>query len=74
VATVPPAGARALAATPVAHPVTEHRELKLGMTPSEVRALLGEPTDELVFDRRTRWLFLDCTVIFQDGKVVEVRF
>jgi hypothetical protein len=44
------------------------------MTPADVRALLGEPADELVFDRRTRWVFPDCTVIFEDGKVVEVRF
>lgn len=53
---------------------TESREIKPGMTPAEVRALLGEPREEVVFDRRTRWTFPDCTVIFEDGKVIEVRF
>ena len=30
--------------------------------------------DELVFGERTRWTYPDLTVIFENGKVKEVRF
>ena len=72
-----PAAAGAPAALALAAPSrrpTESREIRPGMTPAEVRALLGEPGEEVVFERRTRWTFPDCTVIFEDGKVAEVRF
>jgi hypothetical protein len=43
------------------------------MTTAEVRARLGEPREEVVFDRGTRWTFPDCVAIDEGGKVVEVR-
>jgi hypothetical protein len=47
--------------------------IKPGMTTAEVRVLLGEPREEVVFDRRVRWTVPDCWVILEDGKVLEVR-
>ena len=44
------------------------------MTFDEVKGLFGEPTGEVVFGNKTRWSFADITVIFEDGKVTEVRF
>jgi Zn-dependent protease with chaperone function len=73
------AAARALASvvsTPADRPPTPtpRHEIKTGMSMDDVRAVLGPPADELAFERRTRWTFPDCAVIFEDGKVVEVRF
>jgi membrane protease subunit (stomatin/prohibitin family) len=49
------------------------REIKPGMTPDEVRTIFGEPTGEVVFGNKTRWTFADLTVIFENGKVSEVK-
>ena len=63
-----------LALAAPARGASDRRDIKLGMTPAEVRTLLGEPQEEVVFDFRTRWTFPDCTVIFDDGRVVDVKF
>jgi Zn-dependent protease with chaperone function len=44
-----------------------------GMTPDEVRRLLGEPESALVFGERLRWAYPDRTVVFEGGVVSEVR-
>mgnify|MGYP000066607127 FL=1 len=44
------------------------------MSLDEVKGLFGEPTGEVVFGNKTRWSFADITVIFEDGKVTEVKF
>jgi hypothetical protein len=44
------------------------------MTPEEVRAILGSPRDELVFGDKTRWTYPDLSVVFERGKVKEVKF
>jgi len=44
-----------------------------GMTMDEVRAALGEPESALVFGERLRWAYPDRTVVFEDGRVAEVR-
>jgi membrane protease subunit (stomatin/prohibitin family) len=62
------------AAPPPAPYSTGKRELAPGMTPDEVKGIFGEPTGEVVFGNRTRWSFGDITVIFEDGKVTEVKF
>jgi hypothetical protein len=49
-------------------------EIKRGMTPSEVRDILGRPKHELTYGSRVRWRYEDVTVIFEDGRVKEVRF
>jgi Zn-dependent protease with chaperone function len=53
---------------------TQRDEIREGMTPEEVRDLLGAPEREVVFGTRTRWSYPDLTVVFRRGKVVEVRF
>jgi membrane protease subunit (stomatin/prohibitin family) len=50
------------------------RELKPGMTFDEVRGLFGEPAGEVVFGNRARWTYPDITVVFEDGKITEVKF
>ena len=50
------------------------RELKPGMTFDEVRGVFGEPSGEVVFGNRARWTYPDITVVFEDGKITEVKF
>jgi hypothetical protein len=45
-----------------------------GMSPHEVRTRLGPPEKEVVFGRRTHWTYPGGAVVFEDGKVAEVRF
>ncbi len=72
----PPVGAAALMApAALAAPGSTHRtEIRPGMTPADVRAILGSPRDELVFGEKTRWTYPDLSVVFEKGKVKEVRF
>jgi hypothetical protein len=67
-----PAPARATA--PAAPPSTTKKEIKVGMTPLEVLDTLGRPQKELTFQNTTRWTYADLTVIFENGKVKEVKF
>jgi hypothetical protein len=48
--------------------------IKVGMTPVEVRGVLGEPLEELAFGTRTRWRYPDLIVIFESGRVSSVKF
>jgi hypothetical protein len=43
------------------------------MSPDEVMRILGEPDSALVFGERLRWAYPDRTVVFEDGRVSEVR-
>jgi hypothetical protein len=36
--------------------------------------VLGRPQKELTFQNTNRWTYPDLTVIFENGKVKEVRF
>ncbi len=65
-----PGPAAAAAVAPTRRPAAEIRP---GMSPDDVRRLLGSPTEELLFGDKTRWTYPDRTVIFEDGKVKEVR-
>jgi len=49
------------------------REIKPGMNFDEVRGLFGDPQGEVVFGNKARWTFADLTVVFEDGKVTEVK-
>ncbi len=60
----------AAAAAPTRRPAAE---VQPGMPPDEVRRVLGPPAEELVFGEKTRWTYPDRTVIFENGKVKEVR-
>jgi len=53
---------------------TKRTEIRRGMTQDEVRAALGDPETEVVFGRKTQWTYPAMTVVFESGKVVDVRF
>ena len=54
-------------------PGSTPREITAGMTTDEVLALLGQPEDRLGFGRRARWVYPDTTVVFEGGRVTDVR-
>ncbi len=55
-------------------PGTVKKEIKAGMTALDVIDILGRPQKELTFGNTTRWTYPDMTVIFENGKVREVKF
>ena len=63
---------------PGSHPVasggTSKKEIKAGMTPLEVLDILGKPQKEVTFENKSRWTYPDLTVVFENGRVKEVRF
>lgn len=50
------------------------KEIKVGMTPLEVIEILGKPQKEVAFQTQSKWTYPDLTVIFENGRVKEVRF
>jgi membrane protease subunit (stomatin/prohibitin family) len=50
------------------------REITPGMSFDEVKGVFGNPTGEVVFGNKARCSFADITVVFEDGKVTEVKF
>jgi hypothetical protein len=50
------------------------KEIKTGMTPLEVLDILGKPQKEVTFENKSRWTYPDLTVVFENGRVKEVRF
>jgi Zn-dependent protease with chaperone function len=50
------------------------KEIRQGMTPDEVRAVMGEPERDVAFGARRHWTYPGLTVVFDDGRVVEVKF
>lgn len=71
-----PPGTSALASTAPARAAgqTDRAEIKPGMSPDQVRQILGGPSEELVFGETARWTYPDLTVLFEKGKVKEVKF
>jgi len=53
---------------------TTKKEIKVGMTPLDVINVLGKPDREVAFENKTRWTYPDLTVIFENGRVKEVKF
>jgi hypothetical protein len=68
------AAARAAAPAPARPATSEKKEIKVGMTPLEVIDVLGRPQKEVSFQNQQKWTYPDLTVIFENGKVKEVRF
>jgi membrane protease subunit (stomatin/prohibitin family) len=71
------AGAAAKPGAPAAAPSPAggaKREIKPGMTFDEVRTAFGDPQGEVVFGDKARWTYADLTVIFESGKVADVKF
>ena len=50
------------------------QRIKAGMTEQEVREVLGAPDEEITFGAATRWTYPDLTIVFEGGRVKEVRF
>ena len=67
-----PAAPRPVSAA--AAPTTTKKEIKTGMTALEVIDTLGKPEKEVNFENKSRWTYPDLTVIFENGRVKEVRF
>ena len=44
------------------------------MTADEVRRALGDPQAEVVFGEKTRWSYPDLTIVFEKGRVADVKF
>ena len=44
------------------------------MTPAEVKAVLGLAQEELRFANPERWTYPSVTVIFEGGRVKDVKF
>ena len=53
---------------------TPKKEIKVGMTPLDVINVFGKPDREVTFENKTRWTYPDLTVIFENGRVKEVKF
>ena len=50
------------------------KEIRVGMSPEEVRSILGKPKDEVVFGNRSKWVYPALTVVFENGRVKDVQF
>jgi Zn-dependent protease with chaperone function len=57
-----------------AAPASGKKEIKPGMSAAEVRAMLGKPKEEVVFGAKSSWTYPAFTVIFEGGRVTEVKF
>ncbi len=71
-AVAPAAPAPAPAAAPA--PPAKDTALHQGMTTAEVKALAGEPVKKVTFGTKTMWNYGGFEVIFENDKVVDVKF
>ena len=69
-----PMAAAAPAAAAPAPAKTVKRDIKVGMTALEVIDIMGKPQSETNFQSQSKWVYPDLTVIFDNGRVKEVRF
>jgi hypothetical protein len=53
---------------------TTAAEIKVGMTPLEVLDALGKPAKETTFQAQSKWTYPELTILFENGRVKEVRF
>lgn len=78
-ARVRPPSARAPGAPPASGQsaggrATARRDIKPGMSPDQVRAVLGPPVKEVTFGQTARWTYPDASVLFENGRVKEVKY
>jgi membrane protease subunit (stomatin/prohibitin family) len=67
--------AKPAVAAPAAAPAPGvKREIKPGMSFDEVRGIFGAPQNEVAFGDKARWSYADITVVFEGGKVTDVKF
>lgn len=50
------------------------KEIKAGMTPLQVIEVLGKPANAMTFENRERWSYPDLTIVFENGRVKDVKF
>jgi Zn-dependent protease with chaperone function len=50
------------------------QRIKTGMSEKEVEGILGAPDEVVAFGARMRWTYPDLSVVFEGGRVKEVRF
>ena len=50
------------------------KEIRPGMSATEVRTLLGKPKEEVAFGAKSIWTYPAFSVVFENAKVVEVKF
>ena len=55
-------------------PASPLARVEPGLDAEEVRARLGAPAQEIVFGERTHWRYPGGTVVFERGRVSEVRY
>jgi hypothetical protein len=53
---------------------SSNKEIQVGMTEDEVRALLGAPSERVTFGSQVKWSYPNLSVVFERGKVKDVRF
>jgi Zn-dependent protease with chaperone function len=53
---------------------TKRTEIRSGMTLDQVRSALGAPAEEVVFGEKTQWTYPAMTIVFENGRVIDVRF
>lgn len=71
----PPADERPRAGSSGTRPAASaKKELKVGMTALEVIEIMGKPQSEVSFQNQTKWTYSGVVVIFENGRVKEVRF
>jgi hypothetical protein len=49
-------------------------EIARGMSMQDVEDVMGEPDEKLKYGSRVKWVYSDMTVIFERGRVVDVKF
>ncbi len=59
---------------PVAPSSGAAKEIQIGMTENQVRALVGPPSDQVAFGGKSKWTYPGMTVVFEGGKVKDVKF
>ena len=72
----PVANGVASSPAPAARPASgpKQKEIKVGMTPGEVKAVLGLAQEELRYGSQERWTYPGVTVVFEGGRVRDVKF
>ncbi len=74
-ATAAPAKPAATTAPRAAAPTqTVKKEIKVGMTALEVVDIMGKPQKQVTFGNTEKWTYADITVLFENGKVKDVKF
>ncbi|HET8647018.1 MAG TPA: M48 family metalloprotease, partial [Vicinamibacteria bacterium] len=71
---VAPSGHPAPASALAGGSAAPSKEIRPGMSPAQVRALLGEPGNEVSMGGRRHWTYGGLTVVFENDRVAEVKF